>query len=431
MTDTRGIAIDTKKAAAREYGLGTPRARATAATLRDLAARPELAARSAQLESLARALTDEKTTGLWRDVPLRAAFGDAATPPSGDANPSWLRALSVLRLLFVFLPVAMTWWFIHLAAEAYQGRLAADPALPADSFFREWLTGFGGELWWTFGRMAQAIVLAMGALVAVWLFVDFAYKRRDARTDAVTTELETALTEAGLHLTDRSGTPTDVVNALASASKRMDRLVDTIVDASAAIEKTVTDLAAASGSVREAAQSVDASAQSATTAIQGAGTAVETVTAGLSGTAADLTGALDRHQKGIAEALREGQTRLLKELAELTRLVAEHDDVAVNNREQVGRLLQEHKTDLTGTLPRLLERMDQAVTRTLIEHRRELGEVVKPLLDAQSAASAASTAHLAAQVAALAGEVRRLAERRGELVRVERVGLFGRLRGKR
>lgn len=392
------------------YGVGTAEALLTAKDLRSFAAKPEIEFRAGQLQSLADALGDEERSHLWRGMSLRGVFEDAVSDSQTRTVPLQLKLFGILRMALVFVPVALTWWGIHLAASAYNEMLAENPGLEAQSFFREWLEGFGGTLWLTFDRMALFIAVAVIALVVVWIFAEQAGERHERLVDAeherLEAELQRLLTDAELHLAVTTASdPNDLLTSINQVARRTDRLLEKITTISQQIREASEGMEDTSRSVREAADA-------ATTAVKDISDAASETVRGLDSATDRLAGSLDEYQSKLTDSLRRYQDEMTErmqhqqtELGSMLRLVEaalQHlAEVSEQHREAIGGLLSGHQQDLEAVLPRLVQQLNEAVASQLVEHREHLIEVINPLLERQAQTMNPAMVELADRVAAL------------------------------
>jgi predicted nucleic acid-binding Zn-ribbon protein len=392
------------------FGVGTFKAKRTAEKLEEFAEKPELKSRAGQLQSLARAMNDVDHSHLWRGMNLRGVFEDAVSDAQTRTMPLHLKLLGALRMMLVFVPVALTWWGIHLAASAYNDMLAANPELVAQSFFREWLEGFGGTLWLTFDRMAMLIAGAVVALVLIWIIAEQASERYDRNAEAAHDDLEadfqSLLTDAELHLAGTTAsTPDDLLSSINQVARRTDRLLEKITTISQQIREASEGMEDTSRSVREAADA-------ATTAVKDISDAANETVRGLDSATDKLADSLDDHQSKLTESLRRYQDEMSErmqhqqnELGSMLRLVEaalQHiAEVSEQHREAIGGLLAGHHQDLEMVLPRLVQHLDEAVAAQLREHREHLIEVINPLLERQAETMNPALMELADRVIAL------------------------------
>lgn len=392
------------------YGVGTAQALRTANELQSFAAKPELESRADQLRSLADALEKKDRSHLWRGMSLRGVFEDAVSDSQTRAMPLQLKLLGVLRMALVFVPVALTWWGIHLAASAYNDMLAENPGLEAQSFFREWLEGFGGTLWLTFDRMALFIAVAVILLVVVWVVAEQAGERHERLVDAeherLSADLQRLLTDAELHLAvTTAADPNDLVSSLNEVARRTDRLLERITTISAQIKATSEGMEHTSRSVQEAAEAATTAVKdisdAASETVRGLDSATDKLADSLDDYQSKLTGSLQRYQDEMTERMQHQQTELGSMLRLVEAALQHLAEVSEQHREAIGGLLSGHQQDLEAVVPRLVQQLNESVASQLVEHRKHLIEVINPLLERQAETMNPAFLQLAARVEAL------------------------------
>lgn len=336
-----------------EYGPGTDEAEKTAATLESLAERPETAGRESQLRSLAGALRDPDEARGWREIPLHAAFANLAfTAETRTAAP--LRWLHMARAAAVFLPLLVSWLGIHGAVDAYRERLAADPDQGAQTFFREWLGGFDGDLWLSFDRMAAIVVASIAVLIAVAVAVEWLQRQENDQALATETELrdrlDAALTEAALHLRlGPAGTPEDAERQLKQIVARSADLIEALLETVESVRGELTGLEASTGEFRTVIAGLQNGAKemAAATAELDATVAAERTravdafaTAG-NAVAAQIAAAADDLQTGMADQ----QQRAMEMLAQVGQAVTEAVGEGERHRDAIGLLMRDNRED--------------------------------------------------------------------------------------
>lgn len=367
-----------------EYGSGTAAAAETADELDSLAERPELTRRAAQLRSLAVGLRDSDEARAWRDVPLHTAFANLAfTTETRTATP--LRWLHMVRAAAVFLPLLVSWLGIHGAVDAYRERLAADPDQGAQTFFREWLSGFDGELWLSFDRMAAIVVGSIAVLIAVAVTVEWLQRR--ANSEALKTEtelrerLDAVLTEAALHLrVSPLGTPEDAERQLEQMVSRSADLLEALLETVKAVQGDLTGLVASSSEFRTVVGSLDAGAKAiaATTAELDATIAREQTRAvqvlGDAGiaAAAEIASATAGLRAGMADQ----QDRTVDMLARIGDTVMEAVGQGERHRDAIGLLMRDNREEDAHALAEAIAQRQGE----LAEELKRAGEVIAETL---------------------------------------------------
>ncbi len=167
---------------------------------------------AANLRDLGDALAGGPTADAWAFSDIMAMLNpDRISNALGTEGGADLltRGLEVLRNSLVLLPLAITWFGIALAVDAYYKLIGAHPELAGQSFIYLWQGGFQGRMFLPLGTLAafDAFLLA-----GVFVLTLFAYMRsawvslmnRQFGT-AFSQELSQALTEAELILAPRRG----------------------------------------------------------------------------------------------------------------------------------------------------------------------------------------------------------------------------------
>ncbi len=336
-----------------EYGPGTDEAEKTAATLDSLAERPELTGRESQLRSLATALRDPDEARGWREIPLHAAFANLAfTAPSPRTAP--LQWLQLVRAAAVFLPLLVSWLGIHGAVDAYRERLAADPDQGAQTFFREWLGGFGGDLWLSFDRMAAIVVASIAVLIAVAVAVEWLQRREDEKSLETETELrdrlDAALTEAALHLRlGPVGTPEDAERQLKQIAARSADLIEALLETVNAVQGELAGLESSTGEFRAVITGLENGAREIAAAATGLDAtvaaeqarAVDAFAAAGTAVAAEITGAAGDLQAGLDRQ----QQRTMEMFTQVGQAVTEAVGQGERHRDAIGLLMRDNRED--------------------------------------------------------------------------------------
>ncbi len=370
-----------------KYGIGTDAAEATAKELEDLASREELGGRARQLRSLAAALRDPDESRGWREVPVHAAFANLALDPDVRGRDRVLQWLYMLRAAVVFLPLLVSWWGIHGAVDAYRERLAADADLGAQSFFRDWLGGFDGELWLSFDRMAAVVVACILGLIAVSIVVEGRQRAEHGRAVRAEAELrdrvDEALTESSLHLNaapratgeaaerqlaDMVGHSADLIEALVDTVGNVQSELAALVDSTGEFRTVIAGLDDGAREIAAATTRLDATVSAEQTeaakAFQDAGTAVARDIAAV--TAELRSGAADQ-QHGALDVLRR-----------VGDLVIEAVGQGERHRDALGRLMSDNREEDAQALA---EAIAQRQTELAHELRRAGAEIAATLTD--------------------------------------------------
>ncbi|THV43280.1 hypothetical protein [Glycomyces buryatensis] len=333
-----------------EYGPGTAAAKVTAKKLEDLATRGDHAERGRQLRSLAAALRDPDEALLWREVPLHDAFAGLEFEPEPRSRSRLLQPLHMLRGAVIFLPLLVSWWGIHGAVSAYGQRLAADPDQGAQTFFREWLGGFGGDLWLSFDRMAAVIVGCVLALIAVSIASEWLQRRAIGEEAELRGRFDYALTEAALHLRAAPGATTeDAERQLKEMVSRSADLIQALLDAVNAVQGELSELEASSGEFRTVITGLEGGARSIAAATHKLDTTVSNEQnraaqafhdAGTAA-AAEIAAAADGLRTGIAEQQDQASQVLTQVGAAVTEAVGQGE----RHRDALGRIMRDGRDE--------------------------------------------------------------------------------------
>lgn len=368
--------------------------------IRDLAKEPELAARGADLNSLAEALADPKETGVygdrkqaeaWSEVDLFAAFPPETTVVATTAFPGWERISKLvyyLQAVLAFLPIAITWLGLKQATTAYGETLAqGDTEAARRPFLELWQLGFGGRLAepWKFDNVAMMTLGSIGVLITVSLLERHAHRRMTAhaerRARVLRSRLLSVLTRASLHLGQvRLSAPARFQAELSKSANELSQLSETVrrmqFEVVRALEKTLEVS-------RETAEA-------------------------LSTGATDVRGSLndmERQVKALTEA-GESLTQAVERTGYAIDAVGEKTDEAVG---RVGERLDKVLVDTTAELARATSEVQTAVDRVRAHLERVVTDTTQDVRAALSEVTAATgdavretTRHLDARVTALA-----------------------------
>ncbi|MCD0445244.1 hypothetical protein LO763_16640 [Glycomyces sp. A-F 0318] len=364
-----------------KYGPGTDAADATAKELEDLASREEFAGRARQLRSLAGALRDPDEARGWRDMPLHAVFANLPLDPGPRTRGRVLQGLYILRAAVVFLPLLVSWWGIHGAVDAYRRQLDADADLGAQSFFRDWLSGFDGELMLSFDRMAFTVVVCILVLIAVSAAVEWCQRLehdRDARSEAdLRDRVDAALTEAGLHLNAAPrATGEEAERQLAEMVAHSADLIEALVDTVRSVQADLAALADSTGEFRAVVAGLDGGAREIAAATDRLGATVGAEQSKAAQVFQDAGAAVARDIAEVAADLRTGLADQQTEAADVLRrvgdLVIEAVGQGERHRDAVGRLLRDNREeDARALAEAIAERQTE-----LADELRRAGEAI-------------------------------------------------------
>ncbi|WP_100445811.1 coiled-coil domain-containing protein [Glycomyces xiaoerkulensis] len=313
------------------YGPGTPEARDVADELEALAGRDELQQRARQLNSLAAALRGPEPPGPWSEIRLHEAFANVVLDAVVREGTSPLRWWYAARVTLVFIPLLCTWWGIHQAAGAY-GRMLEGGAEPgAQSFFRQWLGGFDGTIWFSFGNMAVLVLLSIAGIIAVSVGIELKHRKLEAeaaRSEArLRDRLDAALTDAALHLRSRPPeTPESAADRLRRITDRAAELTGELTESADRVSAELSDLGAAGGAFRATVAEI----------ADGAGA--------ITSAAGDLRAALADIEQRLADQHRQSADLARRIAADLHDTTTDHYERTATVLTEVGRTV----TDAVG-----------------------------------------------------------------------------------
>lgn len=277
--------------------------------LRALAVDPRFARRSEDLESLARAVEDEKNDE-WTGIDLFAAF--PASSAVAVKERAWAeRAFGTLAAISVFLPVGWTWLSFHAASKAYQGVVTNDKEA-GRTFLSLWATGFDDGLESMFLLIPTTLVsialiaFAIACIVSHRLVAHWTAGREEDRLQRAQSEL-TACLALAQRLLDKHRT--DDPERIQMMVKRSVRL---LLDANQTTQASADELRAAATELRTSLADLISSATEANIA---ATTSAKEATAAN----ADLRLAVDQTLNDLSTAVR----RHVRELHDGTKVALE------------------------------------------------------------------------------------------------------------
>jgi hypothetical protein len=254
----------------REHRVGPPTATDVANELASVARGLPLADRLGELQAALRAMDtrppEADEARRWASVDLLGSFLGEENDIPERGRVSRLLDFSVQVLVFV--PIAVTWLGLFIAARAYQEADAAG-ALHGESFMQGWQTGFGGRVPgpFVFDKIALytfVLVTALIVITAVRVVRDRAEAERQA---ALRRRLAAALVRADVLLAPyRLPAPDRAAREFEAAADKMSATataIDTIATTAAGAQGTA---AAALAAVTEAVASAERAALAAAAA---------------------------------------------------------------------------------------------------------------------------------------------------------------------
>jgi hypothetical protein len=225
----------------------------TAVELEALAS--ELRPRDEAFATLFRRLADAVRGGRTEEARAYAQVVDARTAAEllEDRRPAIWGVLELARNVLVFAPIAVTWYGLSIATDAYAKLLIERPDLVGQPFLALWQGSFGGAPGvFTFSTLALVDAALIALLIGLSLLVHFRSDVRDpaTRTRALLREsrIRTLLAAAA------SGPVRAGVDAAADAL--LDQLVaeeQRVYERASERERELADLGKAVGDLRRAA----------------------------------------------------------------------------------------------------------------------------------------------------------------------------------
>jgi hypothetical protein len=156
------------------------------------------------------------------------------------------RLLTLVRNVMVFVPVAITWYAIGMASEAY-GEFTQDNPNTNLNFLQFWQRGeFGGEEYlssfWHIGEVARFDAILIGIIVVLTLVVGALSARRDQAASRFEQEVGTERLSLGLTLANalhgrKSASPESIGESLAEALNDLTQAARDVNDVAARLER--------------------------------------------------------------------------------------------------------------------------------------------------------------------------------------------------
>ena len=331
----------------------------------------------ARLRDLERALRDLTSTPpsadrarKWAAVDLFAVFlsEEPAVSETGGAARFWQVVDTSVQVL-VFVPIALTWLGLALAASAYRAA-QANGSLRGESFLQGWQTGFHGRLpsLVTFDHVALYTFSLVFVLIVGTAALVVHRKKLEERQAELRRRLVIALTRADLELAPfRLGLPERVAKELDLAADRLNGTVGAIEAAGRVAARSQQKAADALTAVAPALASVVTAATAASTAASALERAPDKfsdhldrmtqATGDVAAAQRQLVSAAGDASQRIADALQDGAGQVRSSLT----------DVSATANNYTGRL--ERAADILGQaheaisdLPGAISEMPKAVS---------------------------------------------------------------------
>lgn len=161
------------------------------------------------------------------------------------------RSLTLIRNVLVFVPVAITWFAIGKASEAYGKFTKVNPDTPLN-FLQFWQSGeYGGKeylsTFWHIGDVARFDALLIGLIVVLTLVVGAIGAQRDRSELKFETTVESERTALGLTLANalhgrRSASPESIGESLAEALNDLTQAARDVNDVAARLERATVGM---------------------------------------------------------------------------------------------------------------------------------------------------------------------------------------------
>lgn len=325
----------------------------------------------------------------WATVDLFETFlgegsDELGTPPSHE----WLwRAIDTAVQVLVFVPIAVTWLGLALAAGAFRAATAAGD-LHGQSFLQGWQEGFGGRVpgWLTFNYLASYTSALVFLLIAATATHVTHARRRAERQAAARQRVAAALSRANLELAPlRLGTPDRLVQELGSTLDKLREAASAIEDAGKAAVGSQQKAADAISAVAPALDSAEKAARAAATAADVLERAPDklgnhlgqlaTASGDIAATQRSALSSFGDASTRIASALEDGADRVRKSLAEVGSTAA----IYAHRTEQAA--------DILGQAQQTVDELPSAVTGL----QRQIENMGKQAADLASALAAAKS----------------------------------------
>lgn len=214
----------------------------------------EVKPRDAAMAVVLERLADAVRLGRQEDARAYAAGIDPralADTITTHRSPIW-NVLEVARNVLVFAPIAVTWYGLATATEAYARLLTARPELSDRPFLLLWEQGFHGMGTIIFSVLATIDAALIGLLIVLSLLVHFRADISDAGSRAASLLKESAIRATVAHATSvaASGLGSDEADALLDQMAAEERRV---FERALEREQQLYDLEGAIGELRKSA----------------------------------------------------------------------------------------------------------------------------------------------------------------------------------
>lgn len=343
--------------------------------LQTLAMKPLLKHHSEQLQRLSRDLTDPDRAATWAETNLTEMFLISEIPSELESDSPRFKTAEGVGVVFIFLPLLITWLGLYLATRAY----ATVPASETRPFIALWELGFPSYdgLVLRLSLVAILDVIVIGILIVATLFVHFERARLDRSNDRALNEtrhqLSAALIDASLIVAQKKySSPQRFQTMLNESAGQLADLVNSLRSAAATADGAMGRVAKASDRMVQAGSSLEAAS---------AGAAL--VAADLATTASTLSGPI---------------TGLDNSLAKMQAAIAGHSDALVSSSGALDLTLVSLGV-ASETARSQLQELAPLVSKVMALEKKLVDKIDKTLTDQQVVAAGVTEA--AIQIASL------------------------------
>lgn len=295
---------------------------------------------AADLRDLGAAIQGGPTADAWAFCDIRAVIksGKMSSALESDASSDIIaRGLEVARNSLVLLPLAVTWFGIALAVDAFHSLITAKPTLAAQSFIYLWQNGFEGRTFLTLGTLAviDGLILTLVFLLTLAAYARSAWvslmnQQFGAKLDS---ELDHVLAQAELILAPkRAPQPYDTIHQL---EQNIERLLNEI----AAERQRLSDLAQKRekelGDLKDFAKHLKQGAET----ILGAAQSLENTQAENLTSVAGLTGAI----KGLSDTQQDVMNSARDVASRIDGLIAQQQHASQDAGAEIEKVIAEQQ----------------------------------------------------------------------------------------
>jgi uncharacterized protein YoxC len=212
------------------------------------------------VQGLSRAIDEHRNITMWAALDPSEHLPDPE-PKNGRLFGQLSQLLGFLRNVLVFVPVAITWWAISEATDAF-GRYTTDHPGEEVNFLNFWQNGYEvleGKLLWVIGPKIQEIAIMDFMIIAAVVALTMASSTLAVASDRLSTRGDrlSAIERSRMTLTlvealdaKRSASPESIAGTIAD-------VLNDLVDASRGINAAALQLENASGGVAGFSTQID------------------------------------------------------------------------------------------------------------------------------------------------------------------------------